>query len=375
MKILLVGEYSRLHNSLKEGLEALGHSVDLISGGDGFKNYPTTFSYRPKYQNSFIGKLLFSVTKISPEALERGWKMKKLLPKLKGYDLVQLINEAPIQTFSKWEKQIHESLAKNNSKLFLLSSGTDSFTVNFWMKQELEYSPLTPYFKYDEAKSEFDYMLGYQSESHQKVSESLQEKVNGIIATDLDYVQPLSQNPKFLGLIPNPVNTDKIPFEESKIPEKVVIFLGINRHNQWAKGIGLFESALEKVKTKYADSVEIIIAENLPYSDYMKSYDRCHILLDQVYSQDQGYNALEAMARGKVVFTGAGKLFEKTYPKWENAAIDAEPNADKLFEKLSFLIENPSEINRISRIAHDFVEEIHDYKKVAQQYLDCWNKH
>jgi len=35
MKILLIGEYSRLHNSLKEGLEKNGHNVTLVGSGDG----------------------------------------------------------------------------------------------------------------------------------------------------------------------------------------------------------------------------------------------------------------------------------------------------------------------------------------------------
>jgi hypothetical protein len=40
MKILLVGEYSRLHNSLKEGLAALGHTATIVGTGDDFKKYP-----------------------------------------------------------------------------------------------------------------------------------------------------------------------------------------------------------------------------------------------------------------------------------------------------------------------------------------------
>ena len=39
MKILLIGEYSNLHNSLKQGLEKNGHKVVLLGNGDGFKNY------------------------------------------------------------------------------------------------------------------------------------------------------------------------------------------------------------------------------------------------------------------------------------------------------------------------------------------------
>ena len=41
MKILLIGEYSNLHNSLKQGLVNNGHNVVLLSNGDGFKNYET----------------------------------------------------------------------------------------------------------------------------------------------------------------------------------------------------------------------------------------------------------------------------------------------------------------------------------------------
>ena len=39
MKILLIGEYSNLHNSLKQGLQKNGFEVTLLSTGDGFKNF------------------------------------------------------------------------------------------------------------------------------------------------------------------------------------------------------------------------------------------------------------------------------------------------------------------------------------------------
>ena len=48
MRILLLGEYSRLHNTLKEGLIALGHQVILVGSGDGFKNYPVDYSILAK---------------------------------------------------------------------------------------------------------------------------------------------------------------------------------------------------------------------------------------------------------------------------------------------------------------------------------------
>ena len=43
MKILLIGEYSRLHNSLKEGLQKLGNEVTILGFKDGFKDFPVDF--------------------------------------------------------------------------------------------------------------------------------------------------------------------------------------------------------------------------------------------------------------------------------------------------------------------------------------------
>ena len=54
MRILLVGEYSRLHNSLKEGLLALGHEVVLVGNGDHFKNYPVDISIDSSFLNKYF---------------------------------------------------------------------------------------------------------------------------------------------------------------------------------------------------------------------------------------------------------------------------------------------------------------------------------
>ena len=70
MKILLLGEYSRLHNSLKEGLVALGHEVSIVACGDYFKKYDVDYSIYPTIMNSFwivrkINNLFFKTTKIN----------------------------------------------------------------------------------------------------------------------------------------------------------------------------------------------------------------------------------------------------------------------------------------------------------------------
>ena len=94
---------------------------------------------------------------------------------------------------------------------------------------------------------------------------------------------------------------------------------------------------------------------------------------DQIYGYDQGYNALEAMAKGKVVFTGAENEFYKEYNLTEKVAINALPDVDYLVNELSFLIENPNEIIEIGKRARKFIEKEHHYIAVAQMYLNKWN--
>src|SRR5688500_18254348 len=110
MRILLIGEYSRLHNSLKEGPIVLGHEVTLVSDGDAFKQYPSDFLIAPSLTTKGIlnmgRQLLFRIFKHDIAYWERGIRFYKLLPKLKNYDIVQLINEAPIKTVPFFERYL-----------------------------------------------------------------------------------------------------------------------------------------------------------------------------------------------------------------------------------------------------------------------------
>lgn len=377
MRILLVGEFSRLHNSLKEGLLKLGHEVVIVSNGDGFKNYPSDYSNRAFWCESKLGnlprQLIYRITKFDISKIERGLRFYFLLNKLKGFDCVQLINEAPIQTTSKFELYLLKKLFKQNHKFFLLCSGVDYIILNHMLEKKERYSIMNPYFEgTKEIKEQYKWMFDFNSKTHFKIHKFLLKNINGIIASDLDYVNPLKDNPKFLGMIPNPVNISNSNYIENPIEGKIVIFLGINIGNSYSKGIHLFEKALEIIKQKYADKIEIIVTRNIPYQDYIKQFNKAHIVLDQIYAYDQGYNALEAMAKGKVVFTGAEKEFEDYYNLSEKVAVNALPNVENLVTELSILIENPNEIQAIGIRARAFVEKEHNYVKIAEKYLKAW---
>ena len=330
MKVLLVGEYSRLHNSLKEGLVSLGHQVTLIATGDLFKKFPADIQLHRKYDHGMGRKwkiLVFQLTGIdlTSVAMRRQFRRKK--EQLKGYDVVQLINENPLGVSIEVETEIINHLKKHNKKLFLLSCGTDHTSVKYAIEKKFRYSILTPYLKGKISKERFASVLKYVTPKHQKFHEFVFGIVDGVIASDLDYHIPLKGHEKYLGLIPNPVNIEKLPFQSLDVSEKIIIFLGINRSVYLKKGSDYFDTALEIIQKKYGDRIEIITVENLPYKEYIEKYNKAHILLDQVFAYDQGYNALEAMAKGKVVFTGAEKEFVAYYNLTETVAINALPDA------------------------------------------------
>lgn len=378
MKILLVGEYSRLHNSLKEGLITLGHEVTLIASGDYFKDYPADIKLNQKFNDGFLKNLkvgIYRLSGIDITSINLRNQFFNYKNQLQDFDIVQFINESPLGILPKHEKEIISFLKENNKKLFLLSCGTDYVSVKYASEKKLRYSIFTPFFEGRITKRDFNPVLKYLRPNFIDLHHFVYKNVEKVIASDMDYHLPLENHPKYYRLIPNPINTDKITFIPNKTTDKIIIFHGVNRNNYYKKGNDLFDAALNKIQEKYTNNVEIIRAENIPYVQYIEYYNKAHILLDQVYAYDQGYNALEAMAKGKVVFTGAEKEFLTHYHLQEDeVCINALPNVDLLVDKLSWLIENPKEIEKISKNARAFIEEEHHYVKVAEKYCNAWQK-
>ncbi len=381
MKILLVGEFSRLHNSLKEGLTTLGHEVTLIGDGDLFKNYPVDISLKPNFINSnwFLRKFkagFYKFTKIDLGRTEANLRFLAHRKKLKAFDVVQFIHADALKlSFSFQYKQI-QFLHKHNKQLFLLCCGNDYPVVEFLLQDPLPYHILTPYFHDKNVdKKAFHYPLIYASKEYKAYYQKAEKFFTAIIPTDIDYVLAIKSLEKAQPLIPTPINLEKLAYNPQDASGKIHIFLGINASNRLKKGIGFFEEALDVIKKKYPNRVAISVVENIPYQEYVKRYQTCHIFLDMVYAYDQGYNALEAMAQGKVVFTGAEKEFLEHYALQEDeVCINALPDVAYLVKKLSWLIENPEKIMVIGKNARKFVKKEHDYLTIAKKYEEVWRR-
>ncbi|WP_055448195.1 glycosyltransferase [Lacinutrix mariniflava] len=375
MKILLIGEYSNLHNSLKQGLAKLGHDVKIAGLNDGFKNIPVDLKIKKKYDNGFLKLLkniIYKFSKIDLHSINVKRQIIKLQSELKNYDVIQFINETPFLCLPKTEKEIFNLLKKNNKKTFLLSCGTDHISIKHANDGLFRYSILTPYLN---GETDFDSALKYLDAAHTNLHKHIYKNVSGVIASDIDYHIPLIGNEKYLGMIPNPINVELLPFNTLKFKDKIKIFHGINLTSKNRKGNVFFEKALAIIQDKYPNKVTIKTTENIPYKEYIKIYDEAHILLDQVYGFDQGYNALEAMAKGKVVFTGAEQEWLEFYNiKEDTVVINALPDVDSIVKKLEWLILNPENILEISKNARQFIENEHDYISSAKKYINTWTQ-
>lgn len=377
MNILLIGEYSRLHNSLKEGLKSLGHHVVILGFKDGFKDFPIDFPIEKKWDSGFLKKIKIGVHKLTGFNISSYLtylQFKKNKTHFTGFDVVQLINENSFYCGYHYEKKILKFLFENNKKIFLLTCGDDYLNVKYNFEHPELKSILQPYFKGKIKSKAFSAVLKFRTKEFKKLHDYIHANIVGVIATDIDYHIPVNNTPKYLGMIPNPVNVEKIEFQPIGSLDKIIIFHGINNQSYYKKGNDYFVKALEIIEKKYQEKIEIITTRSIPYQQYIEIYNKSHILLDVVYAFDQGYNALEAMAKGKVVFTGAEKEFEAFYNLQEKVNINAKPDVNYLVEQLSHLIDNPDEILAISKRARNFIEKEHDYIKIAGKYINLWNQ-
>ncbi|WP_407557633.1 glycosyltransferase [Winogradskyella sp. 4-2091] len=376
MKVLLFGEYNRAQWNIKQGLKSFGHDAILVSTRDGFKKVDVDIEIRDPYNSYFLKKLRIIIKKfsgidITAVSIKRQIKSKKHL--LSNHDVVQFINEAIFDFERKDQRIIFNWLSDWNKNVFLLSAGLDYPSVNYAFDKKFRYSILTPYFENKGTKKDFSPALSYLTESHIDLHKHIFNTIKGVVSNDLDYHIPLIGYKKYLGMIPHAIDLSQLEYSLPIIENKIVIFHGINTLNYIKKGNDIFDDALKLLAKKLPNKVEILITRDLPYKDYIKSFDKAHILLDQVYAYDQGYNALEAMAKGKVVFTGAEKEWLDYYNIEEDTiAINALPDAEAIAKKLEWLILNPEKIIEISVNARQFVETHHDHIKCAQQYLDKW---
>ncbi|MEG1685024.1 MAG: glycosyltransferase family 1 protein [Bacteroides sp.] len=367
MRILLLGEYSNVHWTLAEGLRALGHEVCVVSNGDFWKSYQKDISLVRKSTNKWDSAVFML-------------KLLTVLPRLRNYDVVQIINPCFLEIKVEKNLTIYHYLKKYNKKVFLAGYGNDFYWVNACANTDVfRYSD----FKIWGVKRENSYTLGeikdWIGSPKEFVNREIAETCNGIVTGLYEYY--VSYQPYFkekTTFIPFPINREKIePILERKNNNgSVNFFIGIQKTRNEVKGTDIMYKALKEVKSNYPKLCNIVKVESVPFSEYQQKMNQSDILLDQLYSYTPAMNGLLAMAKGLVLVGGGEEEnYEILGEKTLRPIINVLPNEKDVFDKLEMLILEKNKIPELSRQSIEYIKKYHDHLKVAQQYLDFWDAH
>lgn len=371
MRILLLGEYSNVHNTLAQGLRALGHEVTVASDGDHWKDYPRDID---------LSRDLESRT----GALSLLWRIMKALPSMRGYDIVQLINPIFLELKAERIMPFYRYLRRHNRRILMAAFGMDYY----WAKVNTDIRPLrysdfnfgsTP--RTDiEAQRFRDEWIGTPK---QLLNETIARDCDGIPAGLYEYWatynevtdtgrdgRAIRDKMQFLPfpIVPqeNPVTThDGGPLR---------LFAGISPGRNAYKGTDIMLKAAQALRERYPDRLELSIAEGVPFEQYKHMMDGSDAILDQLYSYTPSMNSLLAMSKGIIVVGGGEpENYDILGEKELRPIINVQPDEQSVYDELEQLLLHPERIPLLKRQSVEYINRHHDYIRVAERYVKFYS--
>jgi glycosyltransferase involved in cell wall biosynthesis len=358
MKILLLGEFSGLHNNLRDGLLTLGHQVQLAAGTDGFKNFPNDIALEIPGKN--LKTRIYNY--VTPFL-----RIYRLI----NYDVMQTINPFfpngrffPLKTF-------YCPLLFFNKKSFLVAAGSDAF---FWKNSKaiMRYGPFEDFKKYDARKASMVGRKYYmETESAYEYNAWLSNGVNGIIPVMWEYKVGYKNHIKLRDPIPLPINLEKIPEPKFDYRRKLNVFHGVTRYG--FKGTRHIEKAFNKLEKSYPGRFNLIISPRSSYSEYLRILEDADILIDQVNSYSPGMNALIGLAMGKVVLSGneseAGAIFGAS----KSPILNVTPNHQSIVDTVINVDSDRKKFDELRREGREYIRRYHNHIDIAAKYVSAWS--
>lgn len=377
MKILLMGEYSNVHATLAEGLRKLGHHVTVLSNGDFWKNYPRDIDLVRKPGK--LGGIMYLM------------KLYTIVHKLRGYDIVQLINPMFLELKAERIFPIYQYLRKHNKKVILGGFGMDYYWVSVCCKDKpLRYSDFNMGNQLrtntDALKERKDWLGTEKGRLNQMIAEDCDGIITGLYEYWACYQPSFPQKTTFIPFpikpqLITPGNSNSHIYVENHqvipldIPKKVKLFIGINKSRSEYKGTDIMLKAAQAIAKKYPDKAELRIAESIPFAEYVKMMNGSDAILDQLYSYTPSMNPLEAMARG-IICIGGGEPenYEIIHEDKLRPIINVLPNYESVYQELEHLVLHPELVPLLKQQSIEYISKHHDYIKVAKRYEAFYQK-
>lgn len=376
MKILLIGDASNYHYTLGQGLKSLGHDVTVASSGMLWQDTERDINLR-RGNTRLSGAWLWARLNIT------------LSRRLRGYDVVQIVNPIFVDLKPHRVAQIFHKLKRENGAIYLTALGTDYAFVKTCLSADnpLRFSEWqvegrpTPFSNTAEARI----LRRWLENPLKNHAEMIYENVDGVISALYEYHVAMQRffpdNMLAYGGIP--INVDTIPFFANKIEIdrsksdndlSLDALLPFPKERKMEKGTEIIKSIFGEIP-----GLKITEVAGIKYTDFLDVLSRCNIVLDQYYAHTPATTALLAMAMGKLVVTGASKDFEKfigeAVPALNINPLDTDTAAG--FIK-SLLTKDVDGINSVlvdfGQRGRDFVTRHNSAEVVARRFEDFWQR-
>lgn len=371
MKILLIGEASFLHNTLKKGLVERGHRVTTMSDGNGWHDAPRDIDLRRDGRWGKLGGLWVV------------WQLLRHLPQLCGNDVVQIHNYQFVPLMYRWNTLLLRFLKLTNRcvvkgcfgddpQIFRRQAqGVPAYSDTFWSGQ-LQNT--------DQHRDRIAEVVEHGAEaSWRKTTAMADALVPCLYEYWLDYNEP--PYAAKLHYIPLPIECEKmvrwcdgemVKCVGNDTPSHpITILIGLQPKRDFMKGAMKIATFVEEVARRHPGKVQIKYVEGVPYDEYMHLLAEADVLVDQLYSYTPSMNSLAAMARGTVVIGGGEEEYyefigEDTLRPIINVRPDV-PDEENIatIERALF---TDGTLERMAQESIQFVHKYHDYRHVAEQY-------
>lgn len=371
MKILLIGEASFLHNTLKKGLVERGHRVTTMSDGNGWHDAPRDIDLR---RDGRWGKL---------GGLRVVWQLLRHLPQLCGNDVVQIHNYQFVPLMYRWNTLLLRFLKLTNRRVVKGCFGDDPQIFRRQAQGVPAYSDT--YWSgllqnADQHRDRIAEVVEHGAEaSWRKTTHMADALVACLYEYWLDYNEP--PYAAKLHYIPLPIECKEMVrwcdgemvkcLGNDAPSHPLTILIGLQPKRDFMKGAMKIAAFVEEVARRHPGKVQIKYVEGVPYDEYMHLLAEADVLVDQLYSYTPSMNSLAAMARGTVVIGGGEEeYYEFIGEKMLRPIINVRPDVpdEENIATIERALFTDGMLERMAQESIQFVHKYHDYRLVAKQY-------
>lgn len=359
--VLLLGEFSNLHNMLSYSLREYGINSFVVGSPNGFRGLRADLSLSSPF-HGILGRLHTAAKPII--------NLRKLI----GYDIVQAI------TYEQFHPLINDSMlslvSRQSGRFYSLSTGCDSYLNTYLMSDHPYKSICVDCLQFDQ-KREWCRTREIKSVKSQEL---LYDLSAAIIPMQLEYRESLLRT-RFSSKVA-PVHV--LPFHIKDKPDNYAsrslhrsstlrVAHGLNRFG--FKGTRVVEEAIKIIELEKIKELDVVILPRMPLDEYLSVISEFDVVIDQLYFESYGYNALYSMSMGVPVISSTTDKALNEIGVSLNPFIFSPPSARALVELLVKLNGNRHILDLHIEMGAEYVRAVHSPDKTVPQFLSTWNNY